>query len=74
MKTTISIVLLNIRYDNRSRNSDIYDELMGYLGMVHYIIQQSDVSNIYVIGDWNAEINANSVFGSELYSLCTDHS
>ena len=60
-------------YDNRSRNSDNYDECMGYLGMVHSIIQESDVSSIYVIGDWNAEISANSVFGSELSSFCTEH-
>ena len=60
-------------YNNRSRNSENYDELMGYLGMVHYIIQESDVSSVYLIGDWNAEINANSVFGSELSSFCTEH-
>ena len=59
--------------DNRSRNSENYDEFMGYLGMVHCIIQESDVSSVYVIGDWNAEINANSVFGSELSSFCTEH-
>ena len=53
-------------YDNRSRNSDNYDEFMRYFGMVHSIIQESDVSSVYVIGDWNAEIRANSVFGSEL--------
>ena len=57
-------------YDNRSRNSENYDEFMGYLGMVHSIIQESDVSSVFVIGDWNAEINANSVFGSELSSFC----
>ena len=56
------------------RNSENYDEFMGYLGMVHSIIQESDVSSVFVIGDWNAEINANSVFGSELSSFCTDHS
>ena len=60
-------------YDNRSRNSEHYDEFMGYLGMVHSIIQESDVSSVYVIGDWNAEINVNSVFGSELSSFCTEH-
>ena len=60
-------------YDNRSRNRENYDEFMGYLGMVHCIIQESDVSSVYVIGDWNAEINANSVFGSELSSFCTEH-
>ena len=47
---------------------------MGYLGMVHYNIQESDVSSVYVIGDWNAQINANSVFGSEQSIFCTDHS
>ena len=61
-------------YDNRSRNSDNYDEFMGCMGMVHSIIQESDVSTgVYVIGDWNAEISANSVFGSELSSFCTEH-
>ena len=44
-----------------------------YLGMVHSIIQESDVSSVYVIGDWNADINANYVFGSELSSFCTEH-
>ena len=58
-------------YDNRSRNSDNYDECMGYLRMVHSIIQGSDVSSVYVIGDWKAENSANSVFGSELSSFCT---
>ena len=49
-------------YDNMSRNSEYYDEFVGYLGMVHSIIQESDVSRVYLIEDWNAEINANSVF------------
>ena len=62
-----------MHYDNRSRNSENDDEFMDYLGMVHSIIQESDVSSVYVIVDWNAEINANSVFGSELSSFCTDH-
>ena len=60
-------------FDNRSRNSENYDECMGYLGMIHSIFQECDVSSVYVIGDWNAEINANSVFGSELSSFCTEH-
>ena len=29
---------------------------------------------VYLVGDWNGEINANSVFGSELSSFCTEHS
>ena len=55
-------------YDNRSRNSDNYDKFMGCMGM------ESDVSTgVYVIGDWNADISANPVFGSELSSFCTEH-
>ena len=57
-------------YDNMSRNSENYDEFIGYLGMVHSITQESDVSSVYLIGDWNAD----SVFGSELSSFCTEHS
>ena len=68
------LLAVNMHYDNRSRNSENDDEFMGYLGMVHSIIQESGVSSVFVIGDWNAEINANSVFGSELSSFCTDHS
>ena len=60
-------------YDNSSRNSEHYDGFMGYLGMMHSIIQESDVSSVYLMWDWNAEINANSVFGSELSSFCTEH-
>ena len=58
-------------YDNSSRNSEHYDTCMGYLRMVHSVIQESDFSSVYVSGDWNAEIKANSVFGSELSSFCT---
>ena len=39
-------VCVYMPYDNISRNNENYDEFMGYLGMVHYIIQESDVSSV----------------------------
>ena len=43
-------------YDNRSRNSDNYDEFMRYLGMVHSIIQESAVSSLLqCLCNWGLE-------------------
>ena len=42
--------------------------------MVDAIIKESVISSVFVIGDWNAGVNSNSVFGSELSTFCTEHS
>ena len=44
------LILLAMSYSLRvtSYNCRNYDEFMGYLGMVHSIIQESDVSSVYV--------------------------
>ena len=52
-------------YDDRSVRSSNYDEYMKYLGVVHAIIQESAASNIMIIGDWNANVNNNAIFGAE---------
>ena len=52
-------------YDDRSVRSSYYDEYMNYLGVVHAIIQKSAASNIMTIGDWNANVNNNAIFGAE---------
>ena len=59
--------------DDRSTNSANYDEFIKYLGMMHAIIQDCDISSVYIIGDWNAGFNGNSVFGTELSSFCLEH-
>ena len=60
--------------DDRSVNSLNYDEFIKYLGMVDAIIKESDIYSVFVIGDWNAGVNSNSAFGSELSTFCTEHS
>ena len=40
---------------------------------MHAIIQDCDISSVYIIGDWNAGFNGNSVFGTELSSFCLEH-
>ena len=59
--------------DDRSTYSANYDEFIKYLGMMHAIIQDCDISSVYIIGDWNAGFNGNSVFGTELSSFCLEH-
>ena len=59
--------------DDRSTNSANYDEFIKYLGMMHAIIHDCDISSVYIIGDWNAGFNGNSVFGKELSSFCLEH-
>ena len=63
--------------DDRSTNkinySANYDEFIKYLGMMHAIIQDCDITSVYIIGDWNAGFNGNSVFGTELSSFCLEH-
>ena len=49
--------------DDRSTTSLNYDEFIKYLGLVDAIIKESDISSVFVIGDWNAGVNSNSVFG-----------
>ena len=61
-------------YGDRSVRSSNYDEYMNYFGAVHAIIQESAASNIMIIGDWNANVNNNAIFGAELISFCEAHS
>ena len=44
-----------------------------HLGMMHAIIHDCDISCVYIIGDWNAGFNGNSLFGKELSSFCSEH-
>ena len=60
--------------DDRSTTSLNYDQFIKYLGLVDAIIKESDISSVFVIGDWNAGVNSNSVFGSELSTFCIEHS
>ena len=70
---TLLAVNMYMPYDDRSIRSSNYDEYINYLGVVHAIIQESAASNIMIIGDWNANVNNNAIFGAELISFCEEH-
>ena len=67
------VVNIYMPCDDWSTNSANYDEFIKNLGMMHTIIQDCDISSAYIIGEWNADFNGNSVFGTELSSLCLEH-
>ena len=73
MEIASFLLLIYMPCDDRSTNSANYDEFIKYLGMMHAIIQDCDISSVYIIGDWNAGFNGNSVFGTELSSFCLEH-
>ena len=59
--------------DGRSTHNANYDEFIKYVGMMHAIINDCDISSAYIIGDWNAGFNGNSIFGTELSYFCLEH-
>ena len=76
---SVAQYILSIYFNDGNRNIlavniYIYDEFIKYLGLVDAIIKESDISSVFVIGDWNAGVNSNFVFGSELSTFCTEHS
>jgi hypothetical protein len=42
-----------------------------YLGKLHSIVEASNVSSVYIVGDWNACIHG-KVFGVELHNFCSE--
>ena len=40
------------------------EEYVHYLGTINAVIDDTDTANIFVIGDWNANPNSNSLFDS----------
>ena len=48
--------------------SDNFDEFSDYLGKINAIVQEQKSSNIFILGDWNADMK--SRFGKELKELC----
>ena len=67
------VLILNVYmpYDDRSHGEN-YECFLSHLGLIHSLIQDSDTSCAFVIGDWNANISNNSIFGNELLSFCSD--
>jgi exonuclease III len=52
---------------------DNFDEYVSYLGKIHSIVDEAQTSNVYIVGDWNANLLKNSVHGSELINFCAEY-
>ena len=68
---TILAVNIYMPCRDRSTTSLNYDEFIKYIGLVDAIIKESEISSVFVIGDWNAGVNSNSVFHFPI-SICID--
>ena len=47
-----------------------YDDYIFYLNKIKIIIESANTPYVYVLGDFNADIQSDSVFGSELVEFC----
>ena len=54
--------------------SDNHDDYLLYLSKVESIINEADTPYVFVLGDFNADVNnlLNHIFGRELYNYCND--
>ena len=48
------------------------DEFTAHLSKLDNIITTANTPYVYVIGDFNADLNKDHLFGSELASFCAD--
>ena len=66
------LLILNVYmpYDDRCFG-DNYECFMSHLGILQYIINECDTSCVYIVGDWNANVTNNSIFGNELITFCS---
>ena len=47
-----------------------YDDYCFYLDKIKCIIESADTPYVYILGDFNADIQSQSIFGSELIEFC----
>ena len=47
-----------------------FDDYIFYLNKIKIIIESANTPYVYVLGDFNADIQSDSVFGSELVEFC----
>ena len=51
-----------------------YDDFCFYLNKLQYIIESANTPCVFILGDYNADIQSESVFGSELINFCDTNS
>ena len=47
-----------------------YDDYCFYLNKIHCIIDSASTPHVFILGDFNANINSDSLFGKELIEFC----
>ena len=47
-----------------------YDDYIFYLNKIKIFIESANTPYVFVLGDFNADIQSDSVFGSELVEIC----
>ena len=47
-----------------------HDDYMFYLNKIKIFIESANTPYVFVLGDFNADIQSDSVFGSELVEIC----
>lgn len=67
-KTQILILCMYMPTDCHE-NMDLF---VQYLGKIHAIVEESEIMNVVVLGDWNA--SPDKSFGRELNLFCADNS
>ena len=48
-----------------------YDDYIFYLNKIKTIVESANIPYVFVLGDFNADIQSDSVFGSELIEFLT---
>ena len=69
LKTSGFIILILCVYMPYECN-DNYDDFCFYLDKVKCITESANTPYVFAVGDFNADIKSNSVFGSELIEFC----
>ena len=50
-----------------------YDDYCFYLSKLQCIIYSANIPYIFILGDFNADIQATSIFGAELIEFCDNN-
>jgi endonuclease/exonuclease/phosphatase family metal-dependent hydrolase len=67
--TKILIICVYLPTNSREH----FDEYVSYLGKIHSIVDEANTSNVYILGDWNANLLNESEHGLELVHLCAEY-
>jgi exonuclease III len=65
------ILIICVYLPTNSREN--FDEYVSYLGKIHSIVDEANTSNVYIVGDWNANLLKETEHGIELVHFCAEY-